>query len=115
MGAHSQRGSTHTQITPASTIYTTSEAMVLVHIMSDFNERLSITTTVHGSSFVTKHGLKKGLQLFRDRGKQATIQEMQQVHDRQCFQPIHKDTLSTTERTRALESNMFLVEKREGR
>jgi hypothetical protein len=40
---------------------------------------------------------------------------MQQLHDRKCFQPIHKKTLSTTERTRALESIIFLVEKRDGK
>jgi hypothetical protein len=79
------RGSTHTQVTPAPTIYTTAEAMVLARIISEFNERLSITTTGQGSSFVTTYSLQKGLQQFRYRGKQATPQEMQQLHDRNVF------------------------------
>jgi hypothetical protein len=75
---------------------------------------LSITTTVQGSSFVTTYSLQKGLQQFGDRAKQATLQEMQQLHVRKCFQPIHKKTLSNTERSRALESIIFLVEKLDG-
>eukprot|EP00977_Amphora_coffeiformis_P023672 scaffold13930_cov161-Amphora_coffeaeformis.AAC.1 len=39
---------------------------------------------------------------------------MKQMHDRECFKPIHKHTLSTTERGRALESLIFLNEKRDG-
>jgi hypothetical protein len=67
--------------TPAPTIYTTAEAMVLAHIISEFNERLSITTTGQGSSFVTTYSLQKGLQQFGYRGKQETPQEMQQLHE----------------------------------
>jgi hypothetical protein len=89
------RGSTHTQVTPVPTTYTTAEAIVLAHILSEFNERLYITTTVQGSSFVTTYSLQKGLQQFGDRAKQTTLQEMQQLHDRKCFQPIHKKLSAT--------------------
>eukprot|EP00977_Amphora_coffeiformis_P026426 scaffold26225_cov107-Amphora_coffeaeformis.AAC.1 len=39
---------------------------------------------------------------------------MKQMHDRECFRLIHKHTLSTTEQGRALESLIFLNEKRDG-
>jgi hypothetical protein len=39
---------------------------------------------------------------------------MRQLHDRECFKPVMKESLSPTERKRALESLIFLTEKRDG-
>ena len=39
---------------------------------------------------------------------------MQQLVDRECFYPIRKSSLNETERKRALESLIFLTEKRDG-
>jgi hypothetical protein len=39
---------------------------------------------------------------------------MRQLHDRRCFQPVHKNSLTAIERKRALESLIFLVEKKDG-
>ena len=38
---------------------------------------------------------------------------MKQLNDRKCFVPVHKRGLNETERKRALESLIFLTEKRE--
>ena len=40
---------------------------------------------------------------------------MKQLHDRTCWQPIKVDTMTPTEKTKALESLIFLVEKKDGR
>ena len=40
------------------------------------------------------------------------MKEMKQLHDRDCFGPIDISTLTPLERKRALESFMFLVEKK---
>jgi hypothetical protein len=108
------RGATNAQIDPTLEGYTSAEAIAMAHIISHFNERISTTNSVHGSSFVTTYSLKKGLHRFGESGKQATIKDMQQLHDRRCFQPLHKRTLNLTEKSRALESLIFLVEKRDG-
>ena len=39
---------------------------------------------------------------------------MKQLHDRECFKPIRKESLNPTECKRALESRIFLTEKKSG-
>ena len=39
---------------------------------------------------------------------------MAQLHDRECFKPIHKHALSNIEKKRALELLIFLTEKKSG-
>ena len=39
---------------------------------------------------------------------------MKQLHDRVCFRPINPNTMTQMERKRALESLLFLVEKKSG-
>ena len=38
---------------------------------------------------------------------------MKQLHDRSCFRPVHKCSLNKLERQRAMESLLFLTEKRD--
>ena len=66
-------------------------------------------------SFVQTHSLKRGLKVFGKRGKEAAHKEMKQPHDRLCFKPIDVSTLTPLERKRAMESLMFLVEKKTGK
>jgi len=67
-----------------------------------------------GSQFVVTYSLKQGIRKFGDRGKQSALKEMKQMHDRVCFVPIKKEELNELERKRALESLIFLTEKRDG-
>ena len=83
-------------------------------MMCQFNERMETTEVKHGSQFVVTYSLKKGIKTFGDRGKEAALKEMKQLHDRECFKPIKMDTLNPTERKRALESLIFLTEKKDG-
>jgi hypothetical protein len=64
---------------------------------------------------VTTYSLKAGMKKFGDRGRNAAIDEMKQLHDRSCFVPIHEEELETLESERALESLIFITEKRDGR
>eukprot|EP00977_Amphora_coffeiformis_P022931 scaffold11877_cov125-Amphora_coffeaeformis.AAC.1 len=111
------RGAVHNQVDtpdPAPNMeYHHREAYVMAHIISTIKERLHIATVEHGSQHVVTYSLKKGIEKFKDRGKAAALKEMKQMHDRECFKPIHKHTLSATERGRALESLIFLNEKRD--
>ena len=58
--------------------------------------------------------LNKGLKKFGEAGKKAAVKEMKQLHDRSCFEPIKLENLTHTEKKRALELLIFLVEKRSG-
>ena len=40
---------------------------------------------------------------------------MKQLHDRECWSPIDVNSMSPTERKKALESLIFLVQKKDGR
>ena len=94
--------------------YTLEEAKVISMIICQFKERLQAKRTKEGGQFVTTYSLKKGVAKFKDKGVKSVMKEMQQLIDRDCFHPIHKDSLNQTEMKRALESLIFLVEKRDG-
>lgn len=59
--------------------------------------------------------LNQGLRQFGDRGKDAVRTELQQIHMKQTFMPNHLRELTKTERVRALESLIFLEDKRTGK
>ena len=61
------------------------------------------------------YSLKKGLEKFGVRARQAAYKEMKQLHKRIVFKPVKVENLTVQERKRAMESLMFLVEKRDKR
>lgn len=65
-------------------------------------------------SFAQTYSLNKGLKVFKERGHAAAKKEMRQLHDRVVWEPIAVSELTTLERKRALESLIFLNEKRDG-
>ena len=95
--------------------YNLAEAKILAMIMCQFNNRWTKTENiVYGTQHVVTYSLKKGIQKFGERGQNAAHKEMKQLHDRECFNPIHKHTLNETEWKRALKSLIFLTEKKNG-
>ena len=70
--------------------------------------------TMQGQQFFQTFSLAKGIQKYGEKGRQAAIKEMQQLHERTVFEPISIDELTTIERKRALESLIFLTEKIDG-
>ena len=60
------------------------------------------------------YSLQKGIKKFGEQGRQAALNEMRQLHERECFKPIDIGSLSQIERKRALESLIFLTEKKDG-
>ena len=91
-----------TQVNPEETIeYTLDEAPVLARIFE--------------KTFAVTYSLKKGIAKFGKRGKEAVDGEMKQLHDRATWKPLDVNTLSAQERRDAMESLIFLTEKRDGR
>eukprot|EP00957_Ditylum_brightwellii_P006759 512930-Ditylum_brightwellii.AAC.1 len=64
---------------------------------------------------MTQYSLKAGLQKFKERGETAVMDEFKQIHDRDTFEPLNMGDLTEEQKRNALESLMFLKEKRCGR
>ena len=94
--------------------YTIENARVITKIIALMNMGVIESTAVKGHQFIQTFSLAKGLQKFGHKGKQAAMKEMQQLHERTVFEPISAEELTTIERKRALESLIFLTEKRDG-
>jgi len=106
--AQTETSETHLEYTPL-------EARVIAMIMCQLKEKgVQGTPTTIGVQHVITYSLKRGLQKFGERGKASTLKEMKQLVDRECFYPIKRSTMTSTERKRALESLIFLTEKRDG-
>jgi hypothetical protein len=84
----------------------------MARIMNKFNER---GCDGQNKSFMQALTLKQGINKFGDKGIQATTDELKQLHERQVFRPINIDALTDTEKQRAMESLIFLVEKKDQR
>jgi hypothetical protein len=65
------------------------------------------------SIIMTQYNLKQGIKKFGDKGKEAVLTELQQLHDRAVMAPINKYDLTPSERKGALRYLMFLKEKRD--
>jgi hypothetical protein len=52
---------------------------------------------------------------FREKGHQATQKEMKQLHECIVFKPILTEELTSIEKQLAMESLIFLTEKKDGR
>lgn len=63
---------------------------------------------------LTQYGVRKGLQVFKEKGDIAVRTEMQQLHDRTVMHPVPAATLTNDNRADALQYLMFLKEKRDG-
>ena len=94
--------------------YLPDEALAYAYAMLQIRDRATKQEVVHGVQHVITYSLKKGLQKFGEAGKAAALKEMKQLHDRVCFTPIDVKTLTESERRKAVESLIFLTEKKDG-
>lgn len=58
--------------------------------------------------------LKQGLKTFGERGTDAAMKEVRQLHDFKTFRPVHAEALTHQQRVDALSSLIFLKEKSNG-
>ena len=58
--------------------------------------------------------LSQGIDKFKQKGYDSAKNKMKQLHDRDCWKPISIQGMSKTEKAKALESLIFLVEKKSG-
>ena len=103
-----------------ATEYKTELAQYAVSLLQALKHRTSLTKEKSPQDkregcFLVTYSLQKGIKKFKQPGYDAAKGEMKQLHDRSCWSPIDVSSLSPTERRKALESLIFLVEKKDGR
>ena len=80
------------------------------------NLDVAVLNTKHKHpAFVTTFGLGKGIQKFGDKGCQAAVAEMSQLHDRKVLAPIRFDSMTSRKRQKVTESLVFITEKRDSK
>ena len=82
--------------------------------IASFNKEINEITYFINHVVLTQYGMRKGLQVFGDRGLAAIQKEMQQFHDLDVITPIDMKTMTKQQKSRALSYLMFLKEKRDG-
>lgn len=87
-------------------------AIILVRIICDCQEKHLNTRSK--LQFNEVHGLKKGLKALAKKAKDAACQEMNQIFMRGTCETVLKRDLTEEEISRAIESLIFLEEKRNG-
>ena len=63
---------------------------------------------------MSQYSLKKGIQMFGEKGVDAVMSELKQLHDRRVIEPIYPSDITITEQKKALPYLMFLKKKRSG-
>jgi len=90
------------------------ERRVIARIFEFFNFLIMNPKSSKAKQFVQTYSLKKGLRKFGKRGESSALKEMKQLDDREVYYPIRIEDLTDQERKRAMESLIFMVEKRDG-
>ena len=80
---------------------------VIARIMTDICEH----ATAHGASFIHQYMIQKGIKKFGAAGSQAAMKELSQLHKRNCFRPVDIATMTTAEKSKVVNSLLFLTEK----
>ena len=82
--------------------------------MCHYNNKIASTNDKEAYSFIQTYSLKQGIKKFGEQGKKAASKEMKQLHDRVVFEPIAVSDLTREEHKKAMESLIFITEKRDG-
>jgi hypothetical protein len=87
-----------------------SDAMLMARLINDLN----IKIIKKGASFAQQYLLNKGIKVFGQRGRDASMKEMDQLHHQSCFTQISVAKMTPTEWRKAQHAPMFLGEKCDG-
>jgi ribulose bisphosphate carboxylase small subunit len=94
--------------------YSIPTARVIAKTMDYMSNGVRIEKKQVNHQFVQTYTLMKGMKHFGNKGKEAAMNEMKQLHERNVSEPVRIEDLNNNERKRAMESLIFLVEKRDG-
>ena len=92
-------------------IYNKEYALMMVRVISEMRDRS--LNEKHEMSFAETYSLSKGYKVLGKAGEDAAIGEVSQLHKRGVFDPVDVSTLTEEERSRVLDSLIFLTQKRD--
>ena len=90
--------------------YSAEFAMLLGRYIVDFNSRAKSNNFSFGQQYI----LQKGLKVFGKRAYDSTKDEIKQLHFRNAFEPEDISNLTAEEKKKALDTLIFVTEKRTG-
>ena len=91
-----------------------SEGVVSAQIESKQMSKTQTDEYIVGIVFAQHFNLKKGLELFGDAADVAVKKELSQIHELSTYEPLALSELTSQEIKDALESLMFITDKRNG-
>jgi hypothetical protein len=94
--------------------YGEESAHIIAKTIHHFNTALAGMNDLQACSFLQTYSLKQGIRKFGDKGTAAAKKELGQLHGRVVFEPIGIEEMTMLEKKRAMESLIFLNEKRDG-
>jgi len=68
----------------------------------------------HVHVMMTQMSIKQGIKAFSERGNDALLKELNQLHEQKALLPLRKEDMSYKQRKKALHYLMFLKEKCDG-
>jgi hypothetical protein len=83
------------------------------YTLAQINNQLNMPKT-HAHIMMTQLNVKEGIRQFGEKGNEALLKELNQLHERQALMPKKKEDMSYEERKKALRYLMFIKEKRDG-
>ncbi|CAJ1933986.1 unnamed protein product [Cylindrotheca closterium] len=83
-------------------------------LIARFMQQIKDKVQNEGVSFIQQYYLNKGLKLFKDEGNKAVMKELDQLIQRECWEPIHVEDMTDLEKRRAQDAMMLLAEKNTG-
>tara|TARA_B110000116_G_scaffold23331_1_gene17939 strand:- start:29 stop:655 length:627 start_codon:yes stop_codon:yes gene_type:complete len=93
-------------------VYDNNTANVLAHLIEHYSNTGEDKARI--IQLAQQLSLNKGLKKFGNKGRDAAYKELHQIHNRIVFKPVDVNSLTPEERKKAMESLMFLTEKRDG-
>ena len=79
------------------------------------NEDDPVLQIKHATQHLVTYSLQRGIKMCGNKGREVALSKMKPLHDRDCFKPINVKDVSKSENCKAIESLLFLVEKKDGR
>jgi hypothetical protein len=89
--------------------YGSNKAMLIARFIQD----IAMNVNEHRASFAQQYMLQKGLKVFGNKGHEALMKEIDQLHKRTCFAPLKVKEKKHSDRKKAQMTLMFLTEKRD--
>jgi len=68
----------------------------------------------HANIMMTQLNVQEGLKAYGEKGDEAIMKEISQLHTRKALLPCNRNDMTYDERKKALRYLMFLKEKRDG-